>query len=160
MRDLTELEIHPRRTKVYPPATEDQILAFERHFEVTLPGSFRTLLRFVNGGRPRLRVYDDPNGGSGEIEDIYSLGSQAEAEKDALEGKLDLYNLWAETAVWRPHLGIQGVPFGSDGGDNQLYLDCSTSPAQVKRMINATRKKYLIASSFESFVDMLRRTNS
>ena len=156
MRDLNELAIRPRRRNSYPPATPAEIAVFERHFEANLPPAFVCLLQFSNGGRPTLSIFDDPNGGISGLDNFYGFGPKAADDEAAARGTWDIGNLWGETRYRRTVLGDRAIPFGSDGGDNQLFIDDTEGTAAVYRMIFATRQRYRVAASFEDFIGMLR----
>ena len=158
MRDLEELGIVPRRKNPYPPATDEQVEAFEAAFGVTLPDDFVAFLKAANGGRPTLSsAYQDPAGGTGEVDDFHGLGPRAadEAVAAADPDDWDVGDLWGETRVRREYLG-RGVPFGRDGGDNPFFLDFACDPPCVSRYAIATRTIHRIAPSFSAFLDLLR----
>jgi hypothetical protein len=158
MRDLSELEIKPRRRATFGKLDETQVRAFQDHFRLTLPAHYLEFLRFQNGGYPRLRYYADPAGGDSEVNDFYGLGtSEADAEARAKHpDSWDVGNLWGETRIWRPWIGEVSIPIGRDGGNNQVLLETSTSPAKVSKLSASTRKTRLIADSLAGFLDMLR----
>jgi hypothetical protein len=156
MRALSELGIRPRRRNPYPPATAGEVAEFERCFRLKLPAAYVELLQYSNGGRPTLSVFDDPNGGICGLESFYGLGPKHLDDEAAARGTWDLGNLWGEMRCWRNVLGEDGVPFGSDAGDNQLFLDLSGGAGIVRRFIAATRQTYEVAPAFENFIDKLR----
>src|SRR2546423_582490 len=101
MRPIAELRIKPLRRNPYQPATEANLADFERVFGVKLPIDYAVLLKTLNGGRPYLKQYDDPSGGTGSINIFYGLGDRttdaALAAVDASDW--DLGNLWGETRI-------------------------------------------------------------
>lgn len=158
MRNLSELEIKPRRRSTFGKLDEAQVAAFQNHFRLTLPAEYLALLRYQNGGYPRLRYYADPAGGDSEVNDFYGLGTfEADAAARAVKpNSWDIGNLWGETRIWRPSIGERAIPIGRDGGNNQVFIDTSTNPAKVYKASASTRKARLVADSLADFFDLLR----
>jgi cell wall assembly regulator SMI1 len=158
MRGLAELQLRPRRSNPFPTPTPEQFTAFETYFGVTLPPDYRAFLSFCNGGSTPLRAYADPNGGVGEVNDFYGLGTREsdETHRGETTTPWEIGNLWGETRIWRTLIDPRAVPFGRDGGDNQLFLDFRSQPPAVARYIFSTGNTYKIAESFADFVGLLR----
>jgi len=156
MRDLRELGVAAFGKRPFPVITDAALREFERAFDVSLPASYVQFLHFANGGTLKLQEYDDPEtGGIGGINDFYGLGSRDDDERARLSGKWDYGNLWGERRMFRQLCPKAGVPFARDGGDNQLFLDYSEPDVRVSRLIFETRTPYVIAQSFELFLQML-----
>lgn len=98
MRDINELGPRPYRQSSLGPVREEEIQAFESHYSISLPTSFRKFLYALNGGRVRLRRYPDPVEGYGEINDFYGLGRKAADDEHALVNGWDIGNLWGKFA--------------------------------------------------------------
>jgi hypothetical protein len=158
MRDLNFLGIRRWHNRPFPKFTNAAVLAFEKYFGVDLPRDYVEFLRFANGGTLEMREYADPVTGSvGGLDNFYGLGNSEEAQRAEANGTLDYGNLWGETTFFKLHLLTEGVgvPFGSDGGGNRLFLDYRDPAICVSRFVIATRAAYRIAPTFDKFLDML-----
>jgi len=57
---------------------------------------------------------------------------------------------------WSQILGKGTIPFASDAGGNQYFLDLKTSPASVKMCLHDENFAVVeLALSFEDFIDRL-----
>ena len=156
MRDIDELGPRPYRQNSLGPVREEEIQAFESHYSISLPNSFRKFLYALNGGRVQLRRYPDSVQGYGEIDDFYGLGRKAEDDELALVNSWDLGNLWGETRRLQQRLGNGLVPFARDAGDNQLFIDFRSPVPCVHRLIAEMNTTYLVSPSYEEFIDSLQ----
>jgi hypothetical protein len=151
MRDLSELKMNDRGRPVKrSPPTEESINAFERHFNVTLPMEYISLLKFSNGGHPELDSIEPigrPGAAGRSVDHFYHL------DKDTTS----ISSLWTAMQTWISVLGEKRVPFAVDGGGNPFVLDLSSTPPSVKACLHD--ENYIIidlAPTFASFIDALR----
>ncbi|QOV87743.1 SMI1/KNR4 family protein [Humisphaera borealis] len=156
MRDINELGPRPYRQSSLGPVREEEIQAFESHYSISLPTSFRKFLYALNGGRVRLRRYPDPVEGYGEINDFYGLGRKAADDEHALVNGWDIGNLWGEVRRLQQRLGNGVMPFARDAGDNQLFIDFRSPVPSVHRYVAETNTTYLVSPSYEEFIDSLQ----
>jgi hypothetical protein len=151
MRDLSELNINQGGTPTNrPPPTPAEEEAFERHFGLKLPGSYRALLRFANGGHPALDSIEAMPGSPGDIWSVnafFYLNQQKEESG----------NLWKETEKWRKVLGQEALPIANDGGGNVFFIAIGSAGSSVKVCIHDANFAIRdVASSFENFIDRLQ----
>jgi hypothetical protein len=150
MRNLSELNINKKGKPIgHPSPTNGTIREFQSHFGVILPEDYIELLRHSNGGHP-------------EVDSIQPIG-RPEAARWAVnrfyhldDDKNSTASLWAVTENWRTILGEKTIPFATDGGGNQFFLDLKTSPPSVKLCVHDDKFSIVeIAPSFWAFIDAL-----
>jgi len=151
MRDLSELNINERGVPVARPAPADRVIdAFQSRFGLKLPADYIALLRFSNGGHPELDSFEPigrPGAAPWAVNRFYHLD----------DGKDSSSSLWAATEKWQPILGANALPFASDGGGNQLFLDFKASPPAVKGCVHDENFRVVdLAPSLEKFIDGLK----
>jgi hypothetical protein len=57
---------------------------------------------------------------------------------------------------WTPTLGKSALPFATDAGGNQFFLELSNKPAAVRLCLHDEAMRIVdIAPSFEAFIDSL-----
>ena len=150
MRELSELKMNEcgKPVRRLPP-TEEVINEFQSRFRIALPEAYLQLLRYSNGGHPEL--------------DSVEPASRSEAVRWAVNRFHFLDNdrtssgsLWAVAEKWRSILGEGSLPFASDAGGNQFFLDLKTSPARVKLCLHDENFAIVeVAPAFEAFIDRL-----
>ena len=150
MRDLSELNINERGRPVVRPAPSDATIdAFQHRFGLVLPAEYLTLLRFANGGHPELDSIEPagrPGASRHAVNRFYHLSEDTDSAS----------SLWAAMEAWRPILGVSALPFASDSGGNQFFLDVDTHPASVKLCLHDEDFRVVdIASSFDVFINRL-----
>lgn len=150
MKDLSRLNLNEGGKRVTREApTAAVVNSFQQRYSISLPQHYLELLRHSNGGHPELNSIAVGTGVKStrwSINHFYFL----DEDKDAPE------SLWRATEVWRRQLGPFALPFASDEGDNQYFLDLSVSPSPVKLCIHDERFWTIrIADSFEEFIDAL-----
>src|SRR4051812_46941919 len=117
MRDLSELNINERGVPVTRPApTDDDWARFESRYDIKAPSALRQLLGYSNGGHPELDSIPSTSGGGGGSR--YSVNRFYYLSADELTGSLQY-----AMKHWRPILGAKALPFASDSGGNQFYVD-------------------------------------
>lgn len=150
MRDLSKLNINIGGNPVQRPAPNPEtIAAYEREFNLKLPDELVQLLNHSNGGHPELDSFAVKGG---RDDDRWAVNSfyHLDEERDSSG------SLWLMTRRWRPYIGEQAVPFASDGGGNQFFLDLRTTPAVVKVCIHDDNFRVIeLAASFGEFIDGL-----
>jgi hypothetical protein len=152
MRDLRELNINEGGKPVARAApTDQQIHEFEARFDVRLPESYKSLLKFSNGGHPELDAFQ-PNGAAEAafwgINRFYHLDN----------GRTDHEGIWRSTEEWRSSTGQRIVPVANDGGGNQLVLNYDLSPPSVHMLIHDEDFRLLqVANTFDEFLNLLSR---
>lgn len=146
MRDLSELNINEGGRQVSRPAPTEVLIAdFESKTGMHLPAELRGLLQFANGGHPEL---DAVGGSDGQfaVDTFYHLTPDDFGPE----------SLWYAVEHWTPTLGKKALPFATDAGGNQFFLDLSETPAPVKLCLhNEAMLIADIAPSFEAFIDLL-----
>jgi hypothetical protein len=150
MRNLTELNINERGRPVGRSAPNETIIkAFESHFGIRLPTDFTALLRHSNGGHPELDSFKPigrPGVASWAVNQFYRLD----------DDKSSSSNLWTATEKWQPILGKNALPFASDAGGSQFFLDLATNPPVVKGCLHDENFQVVdLAPSFEAFINGL-----
>jgi hypothetical protein len=149
MRDLAELNLNEGGEPVSrPPPSAQQIAQFQSEFGITLPRAYLSLLAYSNGGHPELDTLM-PDGAPADgyypaINDFYYLTD----DRDSMSG------LWREQRHVRPILGNCVLVFARDGGDNQFFLNLSSTPSPVKVWSHDEHDLVTdLAPSFEVFID-------
>jgi hypothetical protein len=150
MRDLSELNINEGGHKVRrPPPTLAHVRAFEHHFGVSLPDDYIQLLRHSNGGHPEVDSFAPlaaPDASRWSVNRFYHLDDDTASTT----------SLWLATERWRPIIGRLAIPFASDGGGNQFFLDLAIAPAPVRVCVHDENCRFItLASSFAAFVNGL-----
>jgi hypothetical protein len=150
MRNLSELNINEGGKRVGRLAPSNEIIdAFQSHFGISLPELYLKLLRHSNGGHPEIDSIESvakPGTSRWAVNRFYHLDNDTTS----------VGSLWAATEKWRSILGEKSIPFASDGGGNQFFLDLRTSPAKVKVCVHDQNFAFIdLAHSFESFIDGL-----
>jgi len=150
MRDLNELNINlggrpvPRR-----PPTDEEIGAFESHFNLRLPPDYVSFLKQTNGGHPEI---DSFRSWGAEQDTLWSVSRfyHLSPDEDDLEG------LWRATGEWQRAISEKVVPIASDPGGNQILLDYSSGSPTVELCIHDDNFKLVyLNDTFSSFLDML-----
>jgi len=148
MKDLQELGINDNgRVVLRRTPTDSDIQAFEAEFDLTLPVGVIQLLRHSNGGHPERNTFYPPGPERGDgvaIDHLYFLDGDDHGEE----------SLWLATHQWRPFLGPRALPFASDGGGNQFFIDLTDGCVKIC-WHDAEMVTSLLAESFEAFVDAL-----
>lgn len=146
MRDLSELNINEGGKPVIRPAPREALYAdFESKTGRRLPAELRGLLQFANGGHPEL---DSVAGSKGQfaVDTFYYLTPDDHGPE----------SLWYAVQHWTPILGQDAIPFASDAGGNQFFLDLSINPAVVRFCVHDEGMRIIdISATFESFIDSL-----
>ncbi len=151
MRNLEELNfnIGGKSTDGLEPHS-GVIAEFERTYNVRLPRVYLDLLEYANGGYPELDTIflsEDQRNASWAVNHFYCLDEDRVADE----------GLWQAMKIWRPILGEEALPFASDGGGNQFYIDLSQETLRVCICIHDEGfRKIEIAKSFEEFIDRLK----
>jgi hypothetical protein len=150
MRNLHELNINEGGKPVKRDAPGPDIVSeFEQHYGVSLPEDYLRLLNHANGGHPELdSILPEPrsSGARWAVNVFYHLDGDKESDT----------SLWKAVKAWRSILGKLSLPFATDAGGNQFYLDLSTDPPAVKVCIHDENFRAIgIAPSFEKFIDGL-----
>lgn len=128
-----------------PSPSSQTIDLFERTYGITIPEDLRDLLATANGGHPEL---DSVNGAEGEfaIDTFYHL----------TEDDRGTESLWYAMEHWRPILGDYALPFASDGGGNQFFLDLREGVNEVKICLHdQSMRVQVVANSFAELIDSL-----
>lgn len=150
MRDLTELNLNIGGLAVVNPAPSGQeVLEFEREFDVKLPSDYISLLRYSNGGHPELSLVRIPETGTEwEISWFYHLNGD----------RNDSESLWFATSEWMKVLGVGRVPFARDDGGNQFFLDLRSGSTNVGLCIHDEDFRLVfVATDFAQLIDHLTR---
>ena len=114
-----------------------------------LPNSYIELMRAADGGHPEIGCFhrkgdESPGDNLFDIDWIYSI------ENPDVEGVREAI------AAWGPTLGPRALPFGRDGGGNQIYIDLDSSGSAVWLYLHDEEgKKLLISDTLEQFIDGL-----
>jgi SMI1 / KNR4 family (SUKH-1) len=150
MRSLSELKINEGGKPVRRVAPSDRVInGFESHFGLKLPTEYVALLQHANGGHPEVDSIE-PVGRPGTAGWAVSRFYHLDDDKGSPE------SLWAATEIWQRVLGKDALPFASDGGGNQFFLDLKTTPASVKVCVHDEGFRAVdLAPSFEVFIDGL-----
>ncbi|WP_406700732.1 SMI1/KNR4 family protein [Singulisphaera sp. Ch08] len=152
MRDLNELNINEGGRPVFRRVpTDEEIGAFESHFNLRLPPDYVSFLKQTNGGHPEIDSFR-PSGA--EEDTLWSVNRfyHLSPEKDDLEG------LWRAKGEWQGVLGDRVVPIANDSGGNQILLDYSSGSPTVGLCIHDDDFRMLhLSDTFSSFLDMLVR---
>ncbi len=147
MRDLSELSINEGGRPINRPAPSEELFAsFESKTGLQLPADLRKLLKFANGGHPEL---DSIGGGDGQfaVNAFYHLTADDHGPE----------SLWYAAQHWKPILGQAALPFASDAGGNQFFLDLTSKPASVRLCLHDEGMRIVdVAPSFEMFIDSLK----
>ena len=149
MRNLGELNINEGGKKISrKPPTDKEIKEFEKEIGVKLPLEYIQLLKYSNGGHPEVDCFV-PKGSTPDdtwgVNDFFYLN----AEKDRFG------NIYYEIGRWRSALGKKAIPFASDGGDNQFFLNFKNNPPSVEILVHDNFRTIKAADTFEEFIDML-----
>lgn len=146
MRDVSELNINEGGGPVLrPPPSDELIASFEAETGLPMPMELRSFLRLVNGGHPE-RDSVGGNGGQFAVGRFYHLSAENYGPE----------SLWYAAKHWRPVLGDKAIPFATDGGGNQFFLDLSETPSSVKLCLHDESMRIIaIAPTFETFIDEL-----
>jgi cell wall assembly regulator SMI1 len=146
MRNLVQLRINEGgRPVLRLPPSVTTIELFERTYKVELPVGIRKLLAISNGGHPEL---DSIKGQHGEfaIDTFYHLPKDDRGPE----------SFWYAIDHWRPILGAKALPFASDGGGNQFFIDLDSAEQPVKICLHDRDMTVLVvARSFEQLIDSL-----
>jgi len=150
MRDISELNINEGgRPILRNSPSQNMISEFEDEFGISLPNDYIRFLKESNGGHPELNLFT-PVGNSDDnhftIDYFYHLTN---------DDRESLTSVWRVTRDWQQKLGQGCVPFGRDGGGNQLYLDFSSNEAIFLCIHDEDFKKIKVAPSFSAFLDLL-----
>jgi cell wall assembly regulator SMI1 len=146
MRNLAELNINEGGEPVTRSApTASDLEQFRKEFGFPLPPQLLHLLAFANGGCPEISSIDGPSG-QYAIDTIYHLTNDDRGTE----------SIWYAMKHWRPILGAKAVPFATDGGGDQFFLDLSQDPAPVKICLHEEDCEIVeLAGSFAEFLDRL-----
>jgi len=150
MRNLSELNINEGGRPVPRPAPNQPVVAaFESHFGLKLPSAYSALLQHANGGHPELDSFKPigtPGAATWSVNRFYHLDDERTSPS----------NLWSTTENWQRILGKSALPFASDAGGNQFFLDLGANPPTVKGCLHDERFRVVdLAPSFEAFIDNL-----
>lgn len=147
MRDLRELNINEGGLPVSRAAPADRDFhRLEALAQVTLPGSYKALLRFANGGHPELSTFVVDNQGS-----EWSVSRFFRVSSD--DGPNSVF--WA-LSTHSTVLPARRLPIGQDGGGNLFVLNFDTNPPSVVVVVHDEGFREIpLASSFERFIDGL-----
>lgn len=152
MRPIHELNINeggrPPSRRRPTPAEISSLATIVGH---ELPRAYIQLLEQANGGHPELSCLV-PDGAAPtdawEVNRIYHLG---DLEPQAAEVRIVF-------ARWREILGKNRLPFASDGGGNQFFIDFRTDPPCISIWIHDEQRALTnVASSFDALIDKLQR---
>jgi hypothetical protein len=155
MRDLNELGIRWIGAPAPRLPSDKEVRRFEQYFKAELPLDYVTFLKTVNGGYPRLRRFELPDGSAYSLNNFYSLGSESRLPSEVAE-KWEYGNLWAETRVRRMDIGDSIIPIGRDNIGDQIVLDFSRQPPSVGIALHEQRFEIAtIAASFSDFLEQL-----
>lgn len=134
IQELLELGLNSRDEKMPAPCTDDQIVAFEKEHNVTLPDAYKKFLMITNG--PRV-------GATG----IYGINT--------LDTYLDLGN---EVLSHSSYLKMGFLPVSDDGFGNHFIInlkECDEQYSPVYFIDEGSKPNelaYRVSSSFERFV--------
>jgi hypothetical protein len=150
MRNLSELNINENGRPVRrPEPATDVVAAFQAHYGIILPEDYLRLLQHSNGGHPELdsiAPIGRPGAARWAVNRFYHLD----------EERTSSGSLWIAVERWRPKLGKDALPFATDAGGNQFFLDLGTSPPAVRVCVHDEDYAIVdIAPSLEAFVDHL-----
>jgi len=150
MRNLDELNINEGGKPVRRAAPSGDIISeFERYCGFSLPEDYLRLLNHANGGHPELDSIlplQEANAGRWAVNLFYRLDGDKSSD----------VGLWKAVETWRPILGKLSLPFATDAGGNQFYLDLSNDPPDVKVCVHDENFRTVdIAPSLEVFIDGL-----
>ena len=148
MRDFAELNITEfGRPVTRAGATLADFLAFESEQRLVVPGELRQLLSFCNGGHPER---DSIRSSTSHRDEHHSVNRFYHLSVD----DRDAGSLWYAATHWRAILGTSSLPFASDGGGNQFFVDLRDG--SVKLCLHDEQMTFVsVAASFESFIDGL-----
>ena len=150
MRNLAELNINEGGKPVMRRMpTEAEFASFEARYQVKFPEDLKQLLRYSNGGHPELSSVKaaDPEHDLGlGVNHFRHLSPDNEGTRSLAYGLEE----------WRPILGKKALPFASNGGGDEFFLDLSDTPSSVKICLHDERMAIaFVAPSFEAFIDGL-----
>lgn len=138
--------------------SEDEIGAFEKKNGIRLPQSYRRFLLAHNGGVPLPDVFPLPDHREGEmdVQVFFSLNDGVEAIQ--LQYNFDLYRERFDEAVF-----ASLFPIASDSFNDRICLDLSEERFGAVVFIDmvpmwkdhTAKDVYLVADSFEAFLEML-----
>jgi hypothetical protein len=148
MRDLRELDI--KDSEPLPAPSDPLVEAFESHFGYKLPVDYLTLLRFSNGGHPRLETCSvHVDGGADYVVGISHFFHLT-------EDRADREGLWWSLQEVRGILGPGQLPFADDGLGDLFVVDCAASPQRIGIAWHDERLRITwLAESFSAFIDSL-----
>ena len=132
-----------------PGLSEEDFASFETQYEVRFPEALKELLRYSNGGHPERDSYpaEDP-----ELDESFAVNRF----HYLLPGDEGVCSIAYAIKEWRPILGDKALPFASDGGGNEFFLDLEDSPPTVKICLHDEDMAVVdLAPSFEAFIDAL-----